>query len=103
MFFIPCNNWEALSFEQIYIYPEVCYNRYVAAFFDISVLEEVRILYPLSPQQHYNATNTKGFYFLNVLNKIYLLIAFFTLSICDCFTFFIINGIFKLKGTLMQI
>ena len=27
---------------------------------------------------------------MNVSNKIYLLIAFFTLSVCECFTFFII-------------
>ena len=50
-----------------------------------SVLKEVRILYPLSPQKHYNAANTNvpkhSFYFLIVLNKIYLSITFFFLSV----------------------
>ena len=35
---------------KIYRYPEVWYNRYVAAFFEADVLNEVRILYPSSPQ-----------------------------------------------------
>ena len=35
---------------QIYCYPEVWCNRDVAAFFKTSVLKEVLILYPLSPQ-----------------------------------------------------
>ena len=41
--------------------------------------------------------------FLNVLKKIYLIRAFFTLSVCECFTFFFINGICKtlyLKSSL---
>ena len=50
MFFIPCDNWKALFFIQIYHYPEVWYNRHIAAFFEASVLKEVRILVLLSPQ-----------------------------------------------------
>ena len=50
MFFIPCENWKTLFFIKIYRYPEVWYNRHVAAFFEGSVLEEVRIFYRLSPQ-----------------------------------------------------
>ena len=41
---------EDIIFLQIYHYPEVWYNRHVAAFFETSVLKEVHILYPLSPQ-----------------------------------------------------
>ena len=37
----------------------------------------------------------KVFLLINVPNKIYLLTVFFTFSVCECFTFFIINGIFK--------
>ena len=33
---------------------------------------------------------------LNVLNKVYSV--FFTLSVCECFTFFFINGIFKTQN-----
>ena len=40
MFFVPCDNWKALFFTQIYRYP----------FFETSVLKKARILYPLSPQ-----------------------------------------------------
>ena len=47
-------------FTHIYHYPEVWCNRHVAAFFETSVLKEVLILYPLSPQQYQNAANTKG-------------------------------------------
>ena len=50
MFFIPYDNWKTLFFIQIYHYPEVSYNRNVAAFFETIILKEVRILYPLSPQ-----------------------------------------------------
>ena len=56
--FIPCDNWKALFFIQIYRFPEVWHNRHAAAFFQTSVLKEVRILYPLSP--HHNAANSKG-------------------------------------------
>ena len=49
MFFIPCDNWKAY-FYTIYRYPEVWYNRHVAAFFETSVLKEVRMLYQFSPQ-----------------------------------------------------
>ena len=43
--------WKTLFFIQICHYPEVWYNRHVAAaFFEASVLKEVRILYQLSPQ-----------------------------------------------------
>ena len=58
MFFIPCSNWKVLFFIQIYRYPEVWYNRHIAAFFEVSVLKEVRNLYQLSPQQHDNAVVT---------------------------------------------
>ena len=45
--------------EDILFYTNVSLcNRHVAAIFKASVLKEVRILYPLSPQQHYNAANT---------------------------------------------
>ena len=59
MFFISCNNWKTFFFIQTYRYPEVWCNRHVAAFFETSVLKEVRILYLLSPQQYDNAANTK--------------------------------------------
>ena len=36
-----------------------------------------------------------SFYFLNVFNKIYFLIAIFILSACEFSTFFLRNGIFK--------
>ena len=45
MFFIPCDNWKALFFTQIYRYPEAWYNRHIAAFCKINVLKEVCILY----------------------------------------------------------
>ena len=47
MFFIPVDNLKALFFMQIYQYPVVWYNRYVAAFFEASVLEEVRFIHYL--------------------------------------------------------
>ena len=50
MLFIPYDNWKILFFIQSYRYQEVLYSRHVAAFFEISVLKEVPILYPLSPQ-----------------------------------------------------
>ena len=50
MFFIPYDNWKTLFFMQIYRKPVVWCNRHVVAFFEASVLKEVRILYPLSPQ-----------------------------------------------------
>ena len=59
MFFISCDNWKTFFFIQTYRYPEVWCNRHVAAFFETSVLKEVRILYLLSPQQYDNAANTK--------------------------------------------
>ena len=58
MFFIPCDNWKTFFFIQTYSYPEVSYNHHAAAIFKTSVLKEVRILYPLSPQQHCNPANT---------------------------------------------
>ena len=88
---------------EFYRYPEVWCNCHVASFFETSALKKVRIFYLLSPQKHYNATDTKGpnqnFFFLNVLNKIYLLIAFFAHSVCECLTFFYINGIFKTRNS----
>ena len=49
-------------------------------FFEINVLKEVRILYKLSPQQHYDAANTKGqqqsLFFLNLLIVFFLLFQF---------------------------
>ena len=39
-------------------YPDVSCNRHVAALFETSVLKDVRILNPLSPQKHYDAGNT---------------------------------------------
>ena len=48
MFFIPCDDWKALFFMQIYCYQEVSYNLHVAAFFCTSVLNEGRILYVIS-------------------------------------------------------
>ena len=50
MFFIPFDNC-------IYRYPEAWCNRHVAAFFRTSVLKEVPILYPLSPQLYYGDAN----------------------------------------------
>ena len=51
------------------------------------------LLYSFIYQRLYNRRElrSKNFYFLNVLNKIYLLIVFFTLSVCECFTFLFIN------------
>ena len=60
MLFISCDNWKTLLFIQTYCYPEVFCNHHVAAFFETSVLKEVHILCPLSPQQYYNAAHTKG-------------------------------------------
>ena len=39
-----------ISIYLIYRYPEVWYNRHVAAFFETYVLKEVRFLCLLSPQ-----------------------------------------------------
>ena len=39
---------------------------------------------------------------LNVLNKIYLFTAYFILSVCECFTFFFINGMFFIKSYLQM-
>ena len=50
MFFIPCDNWKTLFFIEICHYPEVWCNCYVAAFFESSLLKEVRILCRLYPQ-----------------------------------------------------
>ena len=47
-------------FLKIYLYPKVWCNHHVAAFLETRVLKEVRNLCPLSPQQYYNAANTKG-------------------------------------------
>ena len=57
MFFIPCDNWETFLI-QVYRYPEIFCNHFAVAFFEAGVLKEVCILCPLSPQYHYNATNT---------------------------------------------
>ena len=51
---------ETVFFTQIYRFPEAWWNHYVAAFFETSVLKEVHILCPLSPQQYYNDANTNG-------------------------------------------
>ena len=59
MFFFPYDN-SKIFFIQFSRYPEVWYNHHVVALFETSVLKEVRILHPLSPQKHYNATNNKG-------------------------------------------
>ena len=61
MFFIPCGKWKTFFFIHTYRYPEVWCNHHVAAFFETIVLTEVRNLYPLSPQQHYNAATTPKF------------------------------------------
>ena len=50
IFFIPCDNCKQYFFTKINRYPEAWCNRHVAAFFQTSVLKEVRILSPLSPQ-----------------------------------------------------
>ena len=44
-------------FTQSYRYPEAWFNRHVAVFFQTNFWEEVRILYPLSPQQYYDDAN----------------------------------------------
>ena len=44
---------------QICRYPEVWCNCHVASFFEASVLNEVRSLYSLSPQELYNADDIK--------------------------------------------
>ena len=48
-FFIPYDNWKTLFFTQIYHYPKDFCKHCVAAFFEVSVLKEVRILCWLSP------------------------------------------------------
>ena len=40
---ISCDDWKTLFFIQISRYPEVWYNRHVAAFFEKIVLKEVRV------------------------------------------------------------
>ena len=87
--FIPCDNWKTLLFIQTYHYPEVWYNRHVAAFFETSVWKKFAICI------RYLLKN-------NVLNKIYSLTAFFTIPVCEYFTFYFINGILsqKLKSSL---
>ena len=50
MLFITRDNWKTLFFIQIYRQAEPWLNRHIAIFFETSVLKEVRILYPLSPQ-----------------------------------------------------
>ena len=50
MFFILRDNLKTLFFTQIYLYPEHFCNHHAVAFFETSVLKEVRLLYPLSPQ-----------------------------------------------------
>ena len=57
--FYSCRNWKNLYFIQAYRYSEVVLNHHVFAFFKTSVLKEVRILCPLSPQYHYN-DNIRG-------------------------------------------
>ena len=49
-FFIPCDNWKALFFIQIYRYAEVWCNHHVAALVETSISKKVRILYSLFPQ-----------------------------------------------------
>ena len=41
----------------IFFYPDAWCNRHVVAFFQTSVLKELRILYPLSPQQYLDNAN----------------------------------------------
>ena len=50
MLFITRDSWKTLFFIQIYRQAEPWLNRHIAIFFETSVLKEVRILYPLSPQ-----------------------------------------------------
>ena len=45
MLFIPCDNCKTLFFIQNYRYPEVWCNCHTAAFFETSILKEVRIFY----------------------------------------------------------
>ena len=47
------------SVQQAHRYSEVIFNHHVFVFFETSVLKEVRVLCPLSPQYHYN-DNIKG-------------------------------------------
>ena len=87
MFFIPCHNWKTLFFIQICCYlwlmrslKEVFWKKYF-----ISVLPTKRLLIP-------KVQNKTSNY---VLNNIYLSITSFTLSVCKCFRFCFINGIFQ--------
>ena len=50
MLFISCDVWKTLFSIEIYRQPVVSCDRHVSVFFEVSVLKEVRILYPLSPQ-----------------------------------------------------
>ena len=59
IFFIPCDNCKQYFFSQINRYPEAWCNRHVAVFFQTSVLKEVRILCPLSPQ-YYDDVDSKN-------------------------------------------
>ena len=47
-------------FIQIYGYPKIRCNHHVAAFLETGILKNVHILHLLSPQQHYNAVNSKS-------------------------------------------
>ena len=50
MFFILCDNRKQYFFRKSYCYPEASCQRHVAAFFETSVLKEIRVLCPLSPK-----------------------------------------------------
>ena len=69
MFFIPCDIWKTLFFVQIHCYPEVWYNRNVAAFFQTSVLNKVRILYLFIFTWQCWGSPKQNFHYLSVFNK----------------------------------
>ena len=59
-----------------------------SAFYILYLHNNITILLILKVQN-------KASYFINFLKKIYFFIAFFTLSVRECFTIFFINGIYK--------
>ena len=90
------------SFDKINCYLKVWCNHHVAAYFETSALNEVHILYPFSPQQHYNAVTitiprSKIKPLLLKCSKQNLFVVdsvFLTLLVCEFSIFFFINGIF---------
>ena len=100
MFFNTCDNFKTLFFIQICLYPGHFCNHYVVAFFETSVLKEVRILYLLSPQLtpkplpkvQTKASTSEVFLTNFIFENVFVTFLF----VCQCSTFFL-NEIFNSK------